>query len=312
MNIPSLTHSSGIADRACGALIGLAVGDALGAPVEFRPRGSFSAVSEMRAGGRFRLPAGAWTDDTAMALCLADSLLAAPHLDEADLLDRFCRWAETGENSSTGVAVGIGQITLRNLGHYRRTGHLAAPQPHGRADGNGALMRIAPVAIMHHTSADNASDTAIRQGKTTHHSAPSDAACGFTAHLIAQMIQGVSWTSAISSSLAKVSDEYLRLRIDRRHDEAEPPSTGFVLDTIEAALWAIERTDSFEAALIHAVNLGVDADTVGAVTGQIAGARYGLSSIPARWLELLVQRERIEAVARSLLAKSTSEQDINN
>lgn len=280
----------------------------MGAPIEFQPRGCFAAVRDMRAGGRFRLPAGAWTDDTAMALCLADSLIAAPQLDEADLLDRFCRWAEFGDNTSTGVAVGIGQITLRNLGHYRRTGNLTAPPPQGRADGNGALMRLAPVAILHHANPEDAFDIAVRQGMTTHHSALSDEACGFTGHLMAQLIHGKEWATAISNSKAKVSDENLQLRIDQRHADAEPPSTGFVLDTLEAALWAIERTGSFEEALILAVNLGLDADTVGAVTGQIAGARYGLSSIPARWLEPLIQRERIEEAAKGLLARSNAQQ----
>ena len=307
MNTPHLTHSSGTADRACGALIGLAVGDALGAPVEFRPRGSFSAVSEMRAGGRFRLPAGAWTDDTAMALCLAECLLASSEFDEKDLLERFCRWAEFGENTSTGVAVGIGQITLRNLGHYRRTGQLTAPQPQGRADGNGALMRLAPAAIYHHASPAMAADIAVRQGRTTHNSVLSDQACMFTAYLMAELIRGTPWSTALAEALSMQQGPELRACIDRRHSDSEPPSTGFVLDTLEAALWAIERTDSFETALIAAVNLGHDADTVGAVTGQIAGARYGLSAIPSQWLDVLARRDRILGIAYRLMGQDTQE-----
>lgn len=296
--------SSDLVDRGTGALVGLAVGDALGAPVEFQPRGSFAPVDAMRAGGRFRLPAGAWTDDTAMALCLAESLLAHPDLDEADLLQRFRRWAELGENTSTGIAVGIGQITLRNLGNFRRTGSLTAPPSSTPADGNGALMRLAPAAILHHAGPENAADTAIRQGRTTHHSSSSDDTCQFTARLIATLISGTDWPDAIGGAYGAVQTDELRLRITQRDQDAEPPSTGFVLDTLEAALWAVDRTDSFEAALIAAVNLGHDADTVGAVAGQIAGARYGLSGIPVHWLEPLAQRERIEDLALQLLEVS--------
>lgn len=237
-----------------------------------------------------------------MALCLAESLLASPEFDEKDLLERFCRWAETGENSSTGVAVGIGQITLRNLGHYRRTGTISAPRPRSREDGNGALMRLAPAAIYHHSSPAMAADIAVRQGRTTHDSVLSDQACMFTAYLMAELIRGTSWDTALAETLSMQQGPELRACIDRRHSDSEPPSTGFVLDTLEAALWAIERTDSFETALIAAVNLGHDADTVGAVTGQIAGARYGLSAIPPQWLDVLAHRERIVWLAQQLIA----------
>ena len=296
-----------VGDRGAGALLGLAIGDALGAPVEFQPRGSFAPVTDMRAGGRFRLLAGAWTDDTAMALCLAESLLASPNLNEQDLLERFCRWAELGENTSTGVAVGIGQITLRNLGNFRRTGALAAPRSRSREDGNGALMRLAPAAILHHTSAENAAEIAVRQARTTHNSARSDQACMFTAYLMAELIRGVPWDAALASALVTQPGSELRACIDRRHSDTEPPSTGFVLDTLEAALWALERSDSFETAVLIAVNLGHDADTVGAVTGQIAGARYGLSAVPPHWLAILAHRERIFGIAGRLIGQETQE-----
>jgi ADP-ribosylglycohydrolase len=145
----SRDYFSGTSDRAVGALVGLAIGDALGAPVEFQQRGSFEPVTNLRAGGYFKLPSGAWTDDTAMALCLAESLLEHPSLSPQDLLDRFCRWASDGENTSTGVCVGIGQNTLRVLGNFHRNGTLFAPETRQKSDGNGAAMRLAPVALRH-------------------------------------------------------------------------------------------------------------------------------------------------------------------
>ncbi|RZM04706.1 MAG: ADP-ribosylglycohydrolase family protein [Pedobacter sp.] len=126
-------------DRAKGAFYGLAVGDALGAPVEFLRRGTFEPVTTMRSGGYFRLPPGAWTDDTAMALCLAQSLAKYPDLDEADLIARFRGWVDRAENTSTGKCIGIGQNTLRVLMHLFRTGETQAPSGYQRADGNGAV-----------------------------------------------------------------------------------------------------------------------------------------------------------------------------
>ena len=154
---------SGASDRVAGCLVGLAVGDALGAPVEFKRRGTFAPVTGMRAGGYFRLPAGAWTDDTAMALCLAQSLLAAPEFSELDLLERFWRWLEHGENTSTGRALGVGQNTFRTLSNFRRTGALAAPPNGNRSDGNGALMRMAPVACRYWRKPELARLIAVRR-----------------------------------------------------------------------------------------------------------------------------------------------------
>ena len=294
-----------LTDRARGALLGLAVGDALGAPVEFLPRGTFPPVTGMQSGGRFDLPAGAWTDDTTMALCLAESLLAHREFHVVDTLNRFCRWAEHGENSSTGRAVGIGQYTLYRLGEYRRTGdYPAPPMPGGRSDGNGALMRVAPTAIRHWRDHWEAGVVAMAQSRATHCSELSKWACTFTARLIARLIAGEPWEGAVSEALETVPIQIcpeIHGRVARRHSETEPPSTGFALDTLEAALWAVERSTCFADAVLTAVNLGHDADTTGAVAGQIAGARYGAGSIPADWLDALAQRRRIDGIAERLL-----------
>jgi len=292
-----------IADRAVGALVGLAVGDALGAPVEFCRRNTFEPVTDMRAGGYFKLPAGAWTDDTAMALCLGESLIAHPHFDQKDLLDRFCLWAGEGVNTSTGVCVGIGQNTLRVLGNYHRTGALLAPETRQKSDGNGAVMRLAPVAVRHWRNSIEAIRIAALQSRATHYSELSAGASEALALILSDLISGVAWEDAVRPAPAEHWPEGIRAIFAQnwqQRDRDSISSTGFVVHTLEAAMWAVDTTSSFAAALLKAVNLGDDADSVGAVAGQLAGARYGVSGIPRNWLDVLVQHERIEEIGQTL------------
>lgn len=293
-------------NRAIGALVGLAVGDALGAPVEFKERGSFPHLTEMLSGGYFCLPAGAWTDDTAMALCLADSLIANKFLDVSDLLDRFLGWLNNHENTSTGRCIGAGQNTLAVLGNYHRTGALEAPPVKGRSDGNGAIMRLAPVACMHHSNVDVLRRIAASQSRATHCSELSSAAAEMLGWLLGLLIDGTDWRAALSIVRADGWPAEIRALCNGKwaaKTEDEISSTGYVVHTLEAALWAVGTTASFEEALVKAVNLGHDADTVGAVAGQIAGARYGVDAIPERWLSVLLRRDLIEERAHMLFAK---------
>ena len=146
---PPTTAPNEVRAGSLAAVVGLAIGDALGAPFEFKARDCFPPVTEMMAGGYFRLPAGAWTDDTAMALCLTESLNHASDFDAQDLLNRFLRCMDSNDNTSTGKCIGVRQNTLTVLGHYRRTSEVIAPPIKGRSDGNGALLRVAPVAVQH-------------------------------------------------------------------------------------------------------------------------------------------------------------------
>lgn len=295
-------------EKLTGSLLGLSVGDALGAPVEFKERGSFPEVREMQAGGYFRLPAGAWTDDTAMALCLADSLLSQPEFDEKDLLDRLLRWIDDNENTSTGRCIGVGQNTMAVLGNYRRTGSLTAPIVKGRSDGNGALMRLAPVACLHWTDRAVARSVARRQSFSTHASELSAAACEVQALLLCGLISGQTWEGALNQVAQETWPAEIAAIIDggwRAKSRDDISSTGYVIHTLEAAIWAVGSTHTFEDALIAAVNLGHDADTVGAVAGQLAGARYGSREIPARWLECLFHRDQIADIANQLFVAST-------
>lgn len=277
-------------DRALGAIVGLAIGDALGAPVKFCRRDTFEPVTDMRAGGYFKLPAGAWTDDTAMALCLAESLIEHPHLYPKDLLDRFCLWAGKGANTSTGVCVGIGQNTLRVLGNYHRTDELLAPETRQKSDGNGAAMRLAPVAVRHWRSPTEAMRIADLQSRTTHYSELSAAACEVLASIMSDLIAGVDWERASKpATVVRWPEPINALAKEDWHarDRDSISSTGFVVHTLEAAMWAVDTTSSFAAALLKAVNFGDDADSVGAVAGQLARAL---------WLEL-----HPEELARSAL-----------
>ena len=293
-----------IRDRVIGAMLGLATGDALGAPVEFNRRGEFPYVTDMQSGGYFRLPLGAWTDDTAMALCLADSLIHNPELDLEDLMDRFIRWVDFSENTSTGKCIGLGQNTFFVLGNYRRTRSLLAPSNKGKSDGNGSIMRIAPIPCLYWQYPEIARQLAIKQSYATHASVLAASACDFLSLILCDLIRGVSFEEALSLAgkyefAPDIRSVALGHWANKTVDEIS--SSGFVVHTLEAACWCVWNTSSFEDALIKAVNLGEDADTVAAVTGQIAGALYGKNVIPVRWLDVLLHREKIENVAGALI-----------
>ena len=163
-------------DRAVGAMLGLAIGDAIGTTLEFSVRDTRQPVTDMIGGGPFRLKPGEWTDDTAMALCLADSLLACNHLDQRDLMQRFCRWWRSGENSCTGTCFDIGNATREALFRFEHTGNPVAGSTDPQKAGNGSLMRLAPAAIRHHADVASAIDVARRQSLTTQ-STPLTACC---------------------------------------------------------------------------------------------------------------------------------------
>ncbi len=290
------------ADRAKGALLGLAVGDALGVPLEFEERDVHSLVTEMIGGGPFDLRPGEWTDDTSMALCLADALIANPQLDERELMRRFVRWWRKGENSVNGICFDIGMATEAALARFEETGEVVVNTDPNRA-GNGSLMRLAPVAMVAGGDVDLAVDLARRQSACTHGAQVCLDACGLYAELLVEAIAGAPKLEVLGRRPVLFGHDDVAAialgsyRVKKRN---EIRSTGFVLDTLEAALWAIWNSDSFDEALIKAVNLAGDADTVGAVTGQLAGAIYGASNIPSGWLDILACRGTLEERAKAL------------
>ncbi len=292
-------------EKCHGAFWGLPIGDALGAPVEFARRGSFQPVTDMLSGGYFNLPAGAWTDDTAMAICLAESLLATPLLDPSDLMSRFRGWIEHAENTSTDKTIGVGQNTLRVLCHHIRTGEVFAPETRQKSDGNGAIMRLSPVACLHWQNPEEARRIARLQSLVTHYSEKSAAACELLAVLLCKLIAGTAWNEAIKiQPCSNWPEEVQEIARGTWREKTEPEiqSTGYVIHTLEAALWSVENSSSFSEAVLNAVNLGDDADSVAAVAGQLAGARYGLSEIPSRWLSMLAKKEKLDSIANRLCA----------
>ena len=303
---PSRTTES-IQNRALGAFLGLAVGDAIGTTLEFCSRDLQPRLVDMVGGGPFMLRPGAWTDDTAMALALADSLAASEALDCRDLMDRFVRWRIHGDYSCTGRCFDIGRTTSQALDRYVQAGDPIAGSTDSRSAGNGSLMRLAPVALRFWNDRPQLASTAAEQSRTTHAATAAVDACRAYAELLADAIAGRPRAQLLAErrfdgvpAIARVLAGSWR---GRSRDTIR--SSGHVVDTLEAAIWSVARTADFRAAVLLAANLGDDADTVAAVTGQLAGALYGLTGIPATWRDRIVWKDRLLTAGRRLLTEST-------
>jgi len=277
------------------------VGDALGAAVEGLPRGSFTPLTELSGGGPLGVAPGQWTDDTALALCLAESLLAHADLDEHDLMHRFRRWQTAGENSSAGPGFGIGRTTYGALGRFARSGDPRA----GRAEdppSNGGLMRLAPVAVRWWQAPQAAEALARRQCATTHGAVEALDACALLCRVLCAAIAG-SGPAALATPADPAwtqSVQHLAGGAWRDLPADAVGAAGEAVATLEAAFWCVHHTASFAEAVLAAANLGGDADTIAAVAGQIAGAAYGLAAIPQHWRARLHQQARIHALAWAL------------
>ncbi|MFN2339732.1 MAG: ADP-ribosylglycohydrolase family protein [Halanaerobium sp.] len=292
-------------DKAFGAFFGLAVGDALGAAVEFKERGSFEPVRDMRAGGPHGLDAGFWTDDTSMALCLAESLTEKKFKLE-DQLERYLKWYRKGYLSSTGSCFDIGINTARSLKYYEENKKL--PPERDRAAGNGSLMRLAPVPIYFRDDFAKAIKYSGESSLTTHNNQMAVDSCRYFGGLLQQFINARIEMDAFKTKVLK--DTALDLDLDQRiikavngafnKEKSEINSDGFVINTLEASLWSFLNSDSFADAVLTAVNLGDDADTVAAVTGQLAGAYYGQQTIPTKWLTKLADYDLLNKIAEKL------------
>lgn len=301
--------SEAVRDRAVGAFIGLAVGDALGTTLEFETRDSNPPVTDLVGGGPFNLHAGEWTDDTAMALCLADSLLACDGLDERDLMERFYRWYELGENSCTGSCFDIGITTRNALEAYRRTDNPIAGLVDPRTAGNGSVMRLAPLVLRFWNNNERLKDAARRQSYTTHGAEESVDGCDALAVVLASLIGGKPLSDVLSASYGPFCPRVQAIMDGSWREKARSDirSSGYVIDSLESAFWCLSETTTFRDAVLLAVNLGDDADTVGAITGQLAGATYGVSSIPKEWFAQLAWNARLATTAEQLFEAGISE-----
>jgi ADP-ribosyl-[dinitrogen reductase] hydrolase len=292
-------------NRAIGALLGLAVGDAVGTALEFRPPGTFTPIDDMVGGGPFGLEAGEWTDDTSLALCLAESILDSGAMNPNDQLRRYLLWADSGYLSSNGRCFDIGITTRTQLERYRRTGQVVDPAPDENAAANGSLMRLAGVPIRWHTDPAAAADRSAESSRTTHPAQRPVDACRLMGAIIADLIRGASFDEVVAPTFwrwgelhAEVADIAAGAWMCK-----EPPvirGTGYCVAALEAALWAVSGVEDFREAVLRAANLGDDADTTAAIAGQIAGARWGADAIPTTWRDKVVLAERITALARGL------------
>jgi ADP-ribosyl-[dinitrogen reductase] hydrolase len=305
-------------ERFRGCLLGLAAGDAVGTTVEFRAAGSFPPLTDMVGGGPFDLPAGAWTDDTSMALCLAESLVERRDFDPVDQLERYVRWFRDGHWSSTGRCFDIGNATRAALRRFERTHEPFPGDADTHAAGNGPLMKLAPVPMAFADNPSRAIECAALGARTTHGARQAIDAARYFAGLLVGALNGATadellhrgpyepvpgtWDAApLHPEVRAVAEGSFLIR--------QPPAIaggGYVVAALEAALWALAGTRTFEQGVLAAANLGDDADTTAAILGQLAGALYGERAIPAHWRERLVRGDEIAAMAEGLHRLATT------
>ena len=289
-------------NRAVGALLGLAVGDAVGTTLEFRVPGTFEPITDMIGGGPFGLEPGEWTDDTSMALCLAESILDTGSLDLSDQLRRYLLWKDEGYLSSNGHCFDIGVTTRSQLDRFRRTGQPIDPNPSDEAAANGSLMRLASVPIRWHADVGLAADQSGESSRTTHPAERPVDTCRVMGAMISALINGTEFERVVGADFWQWGELHPEVKaiVAGSWRSKEPPAirgTGYCVDALEAAIWAVAGADDFRSAILRAANLGDDADTTAAIAGQLAGARWGANSIPDDWREKVVAHDRICSLA---------------
>ena len=303
-------------DRSRGTLMGLAIGDALGAAVEFDAPGSFPLVTGYRSGGPHGLDAGEWTDDTSMALALADSIAQAGW-NLNDQASRYVQWWKEGRYSVNGTCFDIGMTVMRALAHFSANQDArSSGDPSEYASGNGSIMRLAPVPIhyapLYQTDLDTFAKHAEESSLPTHPSEQCLSACRYLACVLAALIHGESREQVLSPEWEPLNQlnaqkplhplvQEIAAGSFRQKLPPEIKGSGWVIQSLEAALWAFHDATSFEEAVLKAVNLGDDADTTGAICGQLAGAYWGESKIPQSLRSGLARRDMLERALIGLL-----------
>ena len=296
---------SDLIDRARGALVGLAVGDAVGTTLEFKPRDSGEVLVDMVGGGPFSLEPGVWTDDTSMALALAESLAVCGGFDATDLMTRFVNWWRNGNYSPTGRCFDIGITTRNALATFERNGDPFAGSRSPDAAGNGSLMRLSPIAIWGVAVGEiKMREVARGQSATTHAARACLEACEAYSVIVRKAITDGNFELGLESCdrldltepIASIVGGSWR---DKSRDEIG--SSGYVAHSLEAALWCVGQGGNFRDMILRAANLGDDADTTAAITGQLAGALFGSTGIPQVWRAKLAWHDRIEQFADRLL-----------
>ncbi len=266
-------------NRFKGMFWGLVAGDCLGSPIQFTGKDSHPHITEMVPCDIFHTPAGYWTDDASMAFCIAESLVRLKKCELADIANNFVRWYDNGFWSSLPYAFDVGNATSSAVWDIKN-GSLRNGEE--QSQGNGSIMRFAPSYIWNYGNPDHK-----------------------ILHEISDLTHCSRKVRETVDLMTQICDEHI---LGKRtsvksiyHDRNEVNNSGWAVSTLQAALWAFETTSSFEDGMIAAVNLGGDADSIGAVFGQIAGAYYGFSAIPERWLNAIKDREKINKLIEDLI-----------
>jgi ADP-ribosyl-[dinitrogen reductase] hydrolase len=312
-------------DQYRGCLVGLAIGDALGTTLEFSRPGSFTPIKDIVGGGPFHLKAGEWTDDTSMALCLAESLITKTGFDPVDQMERYLKWFKDGYLSSNGICFDIGTTTLSSLMKFKETQEPYCGPTDEYTAGNGSLMRLAPVPLFYANNPEMGIMMSGESSRTTHQAPVAIDACRYLGALIIGLVNGNSEENnnnkkeeILSSFYSPIPEYWDRNPVSseltdvingsfKRLNPLDIKGSGHVLKTLEAALWAFYCSNTFEEGCLMAVNLGNDADTTGAIYGQLAGAFYGDTGIPTRWLSTLAHKEKIVEIADEIYRLSRME-----
>jgi len=318
-------------DKLKGMLIGLAVGDMLGMPVEFKDPDDFEPITEPIAGGSFNLPAGYWTDDTSMALCLADSLLEYGGYNSYDVMNKYWLWRSAGYRSSTGKCFDIGNQTSEAINQYMMTGgFVRADKQRTTNAGNGAIMRLAPVIIAAHRqrSPKDIIKMAKISARETHYSLEAELATEVFATLLLRAIKTkvkskvlkkpklgtwrrfvmfddeveINGKPAPQFSYRTVYEDVMRAT---EFSQSDINTSGYIIHSLQVAVWGFTKYDNFKDGALAVANLGGDADTNAAIYGQLAGAFYGYKGIPHKWRKTLYREREISQLADKLIAMPT-------
>lgn len=300
-----------IKQKSIGCLLGLAIGDALGTTLEFKHRDTTKEITDIVGGGPFNLEPGEWTDDTSMALCLAISIIKKG-FDVNDQMNNYFKWYKEGYLSSNGRCFDIGITVRQALQQYNETKNPLAGKSDEYSAGNGSLMRIAPVPIAYRCNENETEkfnkliEYAKLSSKTTHAEQRCIEACIAYSIILNKALNNKNKEDILSFNESEKNHlkhpEILKIingsyKIKNR-DQIE--SSGFVIDTLEAALWAFYNTDNFKDSIILSANLARDADTIAAICGQLSGAFYGLNNMPNEWVEKIKYKEKIIGIAKEL------------
>ena len=291
------------------AIIGHAVGDALGVPAEFIPREKLQKhpITDMIGYGSHAVPKGSWSDDTSMELCTLSSIASKGQIDLDDIMIQFGKWVEEGYMTPQGRVFDIGRTCLRAIMDYHRgkdVRHCGGDREY--ANGNGSLMRILPVCLYNYlmnAERDAAIDNIHSVSALTHAHDRSCIACGIYDFIVQELIS-TPRKSSVKKALAKAKEYYIDAEENKSYNrlyeqnfeltaEKDIKSSGYVVDTLEAAVWCLLNTSNYKECVLKAVNLGQDTDTVAAVAGGLAGILYGYKNIPSVWIDCLIKKDEI-------------------